>query len=191
MIMKTTRTEGIENTQSCRRGYKSVLAVLSLGIVLSAFVGCRQSTRGTLQNGSANQAPTTQQVETPGQVVDRGDLQLRYQPRKKRTAYTDSHVVGSNPQAIEKLISDLNRRLILPFDIYVVFVDCESPDAFYDPETHEVTLCYQLIDDYYDLFARRVKDKTKLADAKDELTGMMRRLRFATCARPTSRRRSR
>lgn len=148
------------------RGYKFVLAMLSFGIVLSAFAGCRQSTSGTAQNGSAKQTPQTQQLETPAHsAVDSGDLRLRYQPRKQRTASTENQRVGSNPQAIEKLISDLNQRLILAFDISVVFEDCELPDAFYDPEAHEITLCYQLIDNYYDLFAKKRRDKIKLDDA--------------------------
>ena len=163
-MMKTICTEGIESTQSWHRGYKFILAMFSLGIALSAFVGCRQSTPGTLQNSSANQTPTPQQVETSAQAVDSGDLRLRYQPRKS-VALAEKHAVGSNPQAIEKLISDLNQRLKLPFDIYVVFLDCDAPDAFYDPETSEVTLCYQLIDDYYELFGRKLRDKKKLDDA--------------------------
>ena len=153
---------GIESTQSSRQVCNFLMTMLSVGIVLSAFSGCRQS---TTQNGSANQTPNAQ-VESSGQVaVDSGDFRLRYQPRKQSTAATENHAVGSNPQAIAGLISDLNQRLNLPFDIHVVFVDCESPDAFYDPETHEVTLCYQLIDDYYDLFATKLKDKKKLDDA--------------------------
>jgi len=145
--------------------YKFVLATLSLSILLAAFVACRQSPSQPPQNGSANQAPTPS-VETSGQaVVDSGDLRLRYQPRKKSSAAIEDHAVGSNPETIEKLISDLNQRLKLPFDIYVVFLDCETPDAFYDPETREVTLCYQLIDEYFDLFARKLKDKTKRDNA--------------------------
>ena len=145
---------------------KFVLAMLSLSILLSAFVGCRQNPSQPPQNGSANQTPTTQPAETSGQAAgDNGDLRLRYQPRKKSTAATENHAVGSNPQAIEKLIADLNQRLKLPFDISVVFRDCESPDAFYDPETHEINLCYQLIDDYYDLFGIKLKDKRKLDEA--------------------------
>jgi hypothetical protein len=158
-------TLGIESTQSCCKGCKFLLAMLSLGIVLSAFGGCKGGRSGTAQNGSANQNPSAQ-GESSGQVaVDSGDLRLRYQPRKQSPAATENHAVGSNFQAIEKLISDLNQRLNLPFDIYVVFVDCESPDAFYDPETREVTLCYQLIDDYYELFGKKLKDKKKLDDA--------------------------
>jgi hypothetical protein len=146
---------------------KFMLATLLLSIVLSAFVGYPQSASGAPHNNSANRTVKTQ-LETSGQaqaVVDRGDLRLRYKPRKKHTGATETYAVGSNRQAIEKLITDLNQRLILPFDIYVVFVDCESPDAFYDPETREVTLCHQLIDDYYELFAKKLKDKRKLDDA--------------------------
>ena len=146
-------------------GYKVVSAMLSLSIVFSAFIGSRQSTAETVDNDSANQTTKTQQVGTGQTAVDSGDLRLRYQPRKKSSAATENHAVGSNPQVIEKLISDLNKRLKLPFDIYVVFRDCKSPDAFYDPETHEVTICYQLIDDYYDLFAKKLDDKTKLDEA--------------------------
>jgi hypothetical protein len=143
-----------------------VPAMLLFGIVLSSLVGCRKSTSGSAQNDSANQTPKSQQVETSGQAeVDSGDLRLRYQPRKRLTASTENHMVGSDPQAIEKLISELNQRLILPFDIDVSFEDCESPDAFYDPENRQVTLCYQLIDEYYDLFGRRFKDKMKRDDS--------------------------
>src|SRR5258707_5887743 len=131
--------------------------MLCLNQVLAVLVCCRKSPSGTAQHGCLNQTPKHQQVEASGEAaVDRRDLILSYQPRKKRIASTENHIVGSNPQAIVKLISELNQRLILPYDIYVVFVDCELPDTFYDPETHEVTLCYQLIDDYYDLFARKL-----------------------------------
>jgi hypothetical protein len=147
-------TEKLESTQLCCRRDKLLPAILSLGLLLSAFAGCRQSRAVTFPTGTSDQA-----------VADKGDLRLRYQPRKKSSAATKAHAVGANPLAIEKLMTNLNQRLKLPFDIYVVFGDCEVPDAYYDPETHEVTLCYQLIDEYYSLFAKKLKDTTKLDDA--------------------------
>ena len=94
--------------------------------------------------------------------MDKGDLKLSYQPRKETTA---AHSVGSNPQAIQQIIANLNDRVALPWDIVISFEDCEEPDAFYDPESHKLTVCYQLIDEYYDLFGRKIKDKTKLDEA--------------------------
>ena len=143
-----------------RKSYRFVLAIISLGIVLSVLL--LQSSSGATD---ANQTRRIKSNHTGQTVVDSGDLRLRYKPRKKLTAATQDHVVGSNAQTIEKLLADLNQRIKLPFDIYVVFVDCDSPDAFYEPETHEITLCYQLIDEFYSLFARKLKDQKELDSA--------------------------
>jgi hypothetical protein len=139
--------------------------ILLISAVLSASSSCHQVTPGNIQSNSTNQTAIRQSPETAGQVaVDKGDLKLRYQARKNTSAST-THTVGSKPQALEKLIAELNQRLSLPFDMEVSFEDCEQPDAYYEPETHQIKLCYQLIDDYYDLFAKKIKDKAKLDDA--------------------------
>ncbi len=139
--------------------------ILLIGAVISASSGCRQGPPGTPQNVSTNQTANSQAPGTAAQVPeDKGDLKLRYQARKNSSAAT-THTVGSSPRTLEKLVSELNQRLILPFDMDVSFEDCERPDAYYDPEMHQITLCYQLIDEYYDLFAKKIKDKVKLDDA--------------------------
>jgi Putative metallopeptidase len=139
------------------------LAILIISVLIFASSGCRHSSKGPVQSDSANQTANSQTPETTGQVaVDKGDLRLRYQARKNTSASTS---VGSHPQAIEKLISELNQRLSLPFDMDVSFEDCEQPDAYYEPETHQITLCHQLIDDYSYLFAQKIKDKAKREDA--------------------------
>ena len=95
-------------------------------------------------------------------VLDKGDLKLLYQPRKipKRAS-----TVASNPQVLQQIVANLNDKIALPWDVTISFQDCSEPDAHYDPETHSVTICYQLIDEYYNLFAHKIKDKTKLDDA--------------------------
>ena len=147
-----------------RKGDSLWQTILIVSLVICAFSGCRKGTP-TVQNDATNPAANSQPGKTSAQAaVDNGDLKLRYQARKNTSAATN-RPVGANPQAIEKQIAELNQRLILPFDIVVSFEDCEDPDAYYDPETHQITLCHQLIDEYYDLFARKIKDKTKLDDA--------------------------
>jgi hypothetical protein len=138
--------------------------MLLVCIVICAFAACRQVKPGTAQTNSANQT-ASQPSETAAQVpADKGDLRLQYQARQN-TGASEMHTVGSNQQAIEKLLIELNQRLILPFDMDVSLKDCEQPDAYYDPETHQITLCRQLIDEYYDLFAKKIKNKTKLDEA--------------------------
>jgi hypothetical protein len=73
--------------------------------------------------------------------------------------------VASNPQNLGRIITELNDRIALPFDIDISFQDCDEPGAYYDPETHGLTLCHQLIDEYYQLFSRGIKDEKKLDEA--------------------------
>lgn len=130
--------------------------LLSVLFSLCLAAGCHKS--------PATQASQPQPAEdtNPAAAIDKGDLKLSYQPRKKPAL---AHSVGSNPQALEGIIANLNDRIALPWDIVISFEDCENPDAFYDPETRKLTLCYQLIDEYYDLFGRKITDKTKLDEA--------------------------
>ena len=147
-----------------RKADRFCQTILLISAVIGASSGCRNGPPGPVQADSGNQTESSQRHDRAVLVADdKGDLRLRYHARKNIDAST--HTVGSNPQAIEKLISELNQRLILPFDIDVSFEDCEHPDAYYDPETHQITLCHQLIDDYYDLFAKKIKNQAKLDDA--------------------------
>ena len=139
-------------------------ATLLAGLVIVAASGCRRSPQENVQTDSSKPPANNQRNETAVVIAeDKGDLKLRY--RTRADSGRSTHAVGANPEALEKLISELNQRLILPFDIDVSFEDCAEPDAFYDPETHEIKLCHQLIDEYYQLFAQKMKDRKKLDDA--------------------------
>jgi hypothetical protein len=96
--------------------------------------------------------------------LDKGDLKFSYQPRKDPKGANASHKVGSDSQALKQVINDLNNQVALPWDIGVSFEDCNEPDAMYDNATRKITMCYQLIDEYYHLFSRKIKDKVKLDD---------------------------
>jgi len=124
-----------------------VLAALTLSIG-----GCRSHQSAEI---------ATKPVSAPT-VADTGDLKLHYEQRKKLKTTDAARRVGGNEQAISAVIADLNHKIALPFDITVWWSDCEEPDAYYDPDTHKLVICHQLIDEYYDLFGARIRDKTKL-----------------------------
>jgi len=136
------------------------LLLLLLPIICSVCVascrinGSTQSSLPTNENASSDKSKID-----PG---DYGDLKLSYKPRKNGSTV---HTVGSDQQALSQVIANLNDKIALPRDIVVSFEDCDSPDAFYDTDSRQLTMCYQLIDEYYDLFGRKLKDKTKLDNA--------------------------
>ena len=140
------------------RGHLFLLLLVLLSFCFTA--GCHKSP----PTKASQPQPTSKGKEASepnaAAAMDKGDLKLSYQPRKTTT--TTTHTVGSNPQAIQQIIANLNERIALPWDIVISFEDCDEANAFYDPETRKLTLCYQLIDEYYDLFGRKIKDKTKL-----------------------------
>jgi hypothetical protein len=67
-------------------------------------------------------------------------------------------------RGVNAVVEELKERIELPFDIQVIFEECGGPDSFYDEDTHNITICYELIDAYFDLFSRTVKART----ARDE-----------------------
>lgn len=127
-----------------------VLAVLAL----SLFGGCRQKSNEIATKPISNSV-----------VADNGDFKLRYEARKHQRRSDEARRVGGNERAIAALIADLNNKVALPYDIYLAFSDCDQPDAYYEPETHDVVICHQLVDEYYDLFSLKVQDKAKLDEA--------------------------
>jgi hypothetical protein len=53
---------------------------------------------------------------------------------------------------LEKAADKLNRALVLPVDITLRTQDCNQVNAFYDPADHSVTMCYELMEHFYQTF---------------------------------------
>jgi hypothetical protein len=77
----------------------------------------------------------------------------------------------------EGLIADLNSKLALPVNVPVRFWECSQlPDtedtgvenAWYDPEDHEITICYELIAKTESLFK---DDEKSASDLKESVLG--------------------
>ena len=142
---KAARTVG-------RRARQIALAILAL-----CAAGCaRESHRGGAAGPAARPSPG----------LDAGDFRLRYAPRKNARPEGDAgRQVGGDRLALERIVAELNERVALPYDIMVSLEDCPESNAYYDPESRHVTICHQLIDEYYELFSRKIKDRAKLEEA--------------------------
>ena len=51
--------------------------------------------------------------------------------------------VVADEQVFDSLVAGLNESLVLPSPIKVVARDCGEENAFYDPQTSEITMCYE------------------------------------------------
>lgn len=55
-------------------------------------------------------------------------------------------------QVLESLAADLNGALKIPTDVTLTVAECGTANAFYNPEYRSITICYELIRDFYDIF---------------------------------------
>ena len=83
---------------------------------------------------------------------DRGDLVLYYESPEDES-FNKIYNILQETAFFDVLVTELNSTYSFPRNIDIVFVDCGEENAFYDPETVEVYMCYELIQKYADIFA--------------------------------------
>ena len=78
------------------------------------------------------------------QLPEIGEFQLKYTPTSSHQR-VQQYIQAST--MFETVVEKLNQKqLNLPVDIPIIFKDCGTPNAFYDPNKHEVSLCYELFE---------------------------------------------
>src|SRR6476659_7315891 len=92
------------------------------------------------------------------------DLKFSYGKRKSFRGSEADRTVMMSHQAVYRIVEEVDKQFALPFEIEVVFRDCGDPDSYYDEGSHEIVICYELIDAYSQLFSENVKERT----ARDE-----------------------
>ncbi|MDT4897974.1 MAG: hypothetical protein QOH25_3051 [Acidobacteriota bacterium] len=174
MPFQTNTTQRVVDI-SIRRG---ALALILLVCVLAA--GCSKATNSNQANTnskrntatSANAAPATAQGSSAS-AEDKGDFKLAYVPVKnEQHAHLEKMLQDS--KLFDRLTEDLNNHLALPFDITTTFTECAdlpeaqqmgAANAWYNPENHSVTMCYELIAKSEELFKDDEKTPQDLEDA--------------------------
>ncbi|MDX2087613.1 MAG: DUF4344 domain-containing metallopeptidase [Kofleriaceae bacterium] len=75
-----------------------------------------------------------------------------------RTIFVENRV-------FENVAEGLNKTVRLPASVDVQTVDCDTVNAFYDPNSKRIIVCYELLDYFMDVFKGSVKDETELGNA--------------------------
>jgi hypothetical protein len=75
--------------------------------------------------------------------------------------YMEIYEIARKQKPLTALLDDITDRLNLSEPIQVYFDECDESNAFYNPETREITFCYELL---YDMVA--IQDDTVSMDVK-------------------------
>jgi hypothetical protein len=114
-----------------------ILSVLACAL----GAGCAATVSGVTQ-------PSTEADGAGTKNADRGDIKLQYLKTRK---YRDLAEAIQGAKVLDEVILDLNKLLLLPHDVPVVFKECDGQiNAFFRPNEKTITICYELIDFFAD-----------------------------------------
>jgi hypothetical protein len=72
--------------------------------------------------------------------------------------------MSDDEKVLQGEADDLNKTFALPRDVYINFNECGEANAFYSPEKQEITICYELVQQFYDEFKDDAKGNEKALD---------------------------
>jgi len=97
-----------------------------------------------------------------------GKFVLIYEPIKNQ-AFHDIEAALQRTELFEEIVDALNQTIALPTDIEVVVTECDTANAFYDPEQTRIVMCYELIQlldqEFAGLYETEQADEQAVADA--------------------------
>jgi hypothetical protein len=149
---------------SCQQKRRPAAAAGLLSLLLTILLLAPGSlSRSSAAPHAANSAaaPTLRQK---AKIQDKGDFKVVYY-KVKNKEYAQWQKELQEEKVLEEIVADLNQTFALPADIYVNFSECGEVNAFYDPETRKLSMCYELLENYYEIFAKHEKSEEALDDA--------------------------
>ncbi len=134
-----------------------VISVVWLFVAACVFSTGKESPKPDLNsqtniaNNPANVSNTKSNSETAGKKEDKGDFIVEHL-EVKNARFNELDQKIKKEKLLEKAADDLNRALILPVDIYLRSKDCGEPNAEFDPKTQAITVCYELMEHFSNLY---------------------------------------
>jgi hypothetical protein len=103
-------------------------------------------------------------------VRDAGDFVVRYEATENAD-YQELEGIFKETRLLEDTVHELNGVFALPSDVPVVLRECGEVNAFYDPETREISLCYELIEHFSEIFMADVQTDEEAEEAGTAVAG--------------------
>jgi hypothetical protein len=114
---------------------------------------------------SGHSVVTASNILNPTPVSNyNGNFKVEY-PSVKKKEYAALREEFRKNRVLEEITNDLNNTFVIPSDITVEFAECGEANAFYDPQKQRISMCYELIKSFYDVFGEEEENEDELDDA--------------------------
>jgi len=130
-----------------------IISVIWLFISACVFSTGKESVKSetNAQNNTANVSNTKSSFDKPNKKEDKGDFIVEHL-EVKNARFKDLDEKIKKEKLLEKAADDLNKALILPADIFLRSKDCGEPNAEFTPKTQSITVCYELMEHFSNLY---------------------------------------
>ncbi len=142
-----------KNIEVIKRAIVSVL-ICTVLIVVAPYANLRPAAAQTTKKSAVSDS------------IDKGDFKVGFSPatlKKSPKKVMDKEVAES----LLEITKPLNETIALPYDIYLNFDKCGEPNAFYNPEVKEITMCYEFLEDFQEAFKEVSKNQTEIDDMSE------------------------
>lgn len=105
-------------------------------------------------------------VNPAGNIIDKGDFKVGFSPATKKQfpkKVMDKEVADS----LIEITKPLNEIIALPYDVYLNFDECGEPNAFYDSNVKEITMCYEFLEEFDKTFKQVSKNKAEIDEMSE------------------------
>lgn len=103
----------------------------------------------TAASRPASGAPTAPRARSLAQADDGLDGKVTVEYEVPKTAsHKEAYRILKSSKVFDALARAITKRFKLPEDLKVVFTECDEENAFYSPQDHSISMCYELIDKY-------------------------------------------
>ena len=97
-------------------------------------------------------------------LSDTGDFKVVYSPVKNQDNLEYERIF-KEAYIFDGMAEGLNSELILPYNIIINLTECGEENAFYDPNTKQIVMCYELMDHFAKVFYDYSENDTDLGIA--------------------------
>ncbi len=156
----------MENQTKKNNLRKNIFNLSAILLMLGIVFGCvcsSEKDRGRQSDDNPRETPNVSNTASrdddkkpskdngKSEAADKGDFLVDHLALSNQN-YQEIDKQLKEKRVLEKAADQLNKALSLPHDITLRTADCDEVNAFYDPKSQSVTMCYELMEHFYKLF---------------------------------------
>ena len=119
----------------------SILAII--GVIFIVILLLPESYFEETKKDETSSTEATESTEKLTPTTLKNSVPIKY---KKTTNFQAIEKRYREKKLLENIFTSLSEFIKLPSDLTAEYGECEEENAFYDPETKKITVCYEIID---------------------------------------------